>query len=498
MMSTIPQTAPQITYVPRVRMFGDDLAPPRQIYLTLIPAVLALAGVMSWIMSDDQGMVLASFVATAVAFFTLWDWLFRHAPTRFSTLLAMALVIGYGSGTLNTWFTLPRGSLTLSQVMGFGPGILARGLGATLISSASLYFLGEVFEKPIFGRDFRFHVDAKMYTFIYVGTVAMLAGYATHSIGFGGGPVTAGGHMSIIGDFLGWLYPSLTAVTVTALLTGGVPKHRIGVGLCTLVLLLIFSVIGRRDVIYTSMEIFLVLSLAGYRFRRMSFQKILVLGAMAAIMVASVLTFMLLRIAGQVDIRGHQPPTITKRIEFAGNLVKHGGAYALAGATTQTNLQKRTFVLTFLANVLDASSRITPAMGRDVMGMIQQSIPSVIYPDKNAFFSEESLVDQQFGLSYGDQPNSILTAGATDFGFFGMIAYPILLVVLVRFVYDFLARRLGMIPLLFVLLALIFRMLQTEETFTAYVVTLRDTILFGVLISLIMAMPRIRLHASPR
>jgi hypothetical protein len=155
-------------------------------------------------------------------------------------------------------------------------------------------------------------------------------------------------------------------------------------------------------------------------------------------------------------------------------------------------------VLAFLAYILDASSRMTPALGRDAMSMIEQSIPSVIYPDKDLFFSEEGLVDQQFGFGYGDQANSILTAGATDFGFLGMIVYPILIVVVIRFVYEFLARRLGMVPLLFVALALIFRMMQTEITFTGYVASLRDTILFGVLISVIMGMPQVRLRAASR
>jgi len=495
-MVTIPQTVQQTASLPRTRIFGDDLAPPRQLYVTLVPAVLVLTGVMSWVMSNDQGMVLASFVATGVALFTLWDWLFRHAPTRFSTLLAMGLLIGYGMGTLNTWITLPRGSLTLGEVMGLAPGILARGLGATLISSATLYFLGEIFEKPMFGRDFRLYIDSRTCALIYVGTIAMLVGFATHSIRFGGAAMSSGGHVNIFGETIMWFYTPLTAIAVVVFLTSPRRREKILTGLSSLILLVLFSILGRRNIIYTGIIILLALGLAGYRFREISFRKILLLASLGAIIVFSALTFMLLRITGQYIKQGRKLATVTERISTAHNMVQHGGAYALAGKATQTNFQTRTFVLAFLANILDASSRMTPALGVDAMSMIEQSIPSVVYPGKDLFFSEEGLVDKQFGFSYGDQANSVLTAGATDFGFLGMIIYPILVVVVVRFVYELLARRLGMLAVLVVALALISKMMQTEMTFTGYVVSLRDTVLFGALLSVFMGMPRVRFRAS--
>ncbi|MGC2163462.1 MAG: hypothetical protein WA634_16250 [Silvibacterium sp.] len=496
-MGTVPQTVQQLIYQPRVRVFGNDLAPPRQLYITVIPGILALAGAISWMMSNDQGMVLACFVATAVAFFTLWDWLFRRGPTRFSTLMAMALLIGYGTGTLNTWITLPRYSLTLTEVMGLGPGILARGLGAALVSSASLYFLGEIFEKPIFGRDFRFEIDSKMRALVYTCTLGMLVGYATHSLTMGSGPVASGGHISIFGDLLLWFYTPLTAIAVTNFLISPSRRQKVLAGLSSLILLLLFSVMGRRVIIYTAMEILFVAGLAGYRVRGMSFRKLFLLAALCAVMVASALTFMLLRIAAGNIAQTHKSPTLAKQIVVAGKMVNKGGAYTLAGKSTQSNFQTRTFVLAFMANILDASSRMTPAMGRDALSMIELSIPSVIYPDKNSYFSEEALDDQQFGFSYGDEANSILTGGATDFGFFGLIAYPLLVVVFVRLVYDFLARRLKVIPLMFVVLAISYRMLQTEMTINSYLVGVRDSILFSVLLALVMALPRIQLRATP-
>lgn len=493
-MGAAPQSVPHPALMPQSRTLGDDLAPPRQLYFTFIPALLALTGVLSWTIGTEPGMVLASVVASAVALFTLWEWLFLRAPTRFSTLLGMALLLGYGMGTLNTWATLPRAGLTLAEVNGLSEGILARGLGAVLISASALYFLGEIFEKPVFGRDFQFDIAPRTRTLIYVGMLAMLAGYATHSLNFAG-IASGGGHVSIPGTFLFWLYTPLTAVAVIAFLSAPGRLQKVLTGCSALILLAMFSVMGRRITIYTSMEVLLVMGLVGFRWREKILRNVLVILALAAIMVTASLTFMLLRLTGSMaNTKKHI--TIGRQFEIAGKLVKKGGAYTLASKSTQTNFQSRTFVLAFLANILDASTRRTPALGSDAIGYVQLAIPSVLYPEKPLFFAEETLVDEQFGFSYGDQANSILTTGATDFGLIGMILYPLLLVVIFRITFDFIAKRLSPVPVMFVALVFIYTMIQTESGLNAYCVTLRDSIPFAIVLAILMAFPRIRFHVS--
>ncbi len=267
-------------------------------------------------------------------------------------------------------------------------------------------------------------------------------------------------------------------------------------GLSALILLLMFSVLGRRTAIYTSIVILFVLGLSGYQLRGRTFRKVLLALSLAAVIIACSLTFMLLRIASN-GIRAKHV-TIGKRIEVAGKLVQRGGAYALAGATTQKNAQSRTFVLAFLANVLDASSRKTPALGRDVAGFFQGAIPSILYPDKDRFFTEEGLVDEQFGFSYGDEANSVLTAGATDFGFIGMIIYPLAMIVLIRLFYNFTAACFATAPLMFVALSIIALMLATEGTLGSYFEVLRDSFFFGIMLALFMVLPKIKLRTQLR
>lgn len=488
-MATAPQSVSFPVLQPRPRVLGADLAPARQVYYMFIPGLLFFIGILTWIMGDEQGMVVAGFVGTMVAVFTLWDWLFRHAPTRFSTLLAMSLLLGYAMGAINTWITLPRGTLTIAELMGLGEGALARGMAAVLFSTATLYFFGEVFEKPVFGRDFRFDVTHRTRQLIYVGTLAMLAGYASHSLSIEGA-ASAEGHVSIPGLFLNWLYPPLASLAVAAFLTAHTKRERVLTGLSSLVLLAMFSLMGRRISIYTSMEILLVMGLVGFRWRGRLFQKIVVISVFGAVIVTGALTFMVLRIAG--GLNPQKQLTVAKRIEVASKLVQKGGAYAQATKATQQNVQTRTFVLAFLANVMDAASRQTPALGRDAYNLSASAVPSIILPNKG-FPPEEALVDQVFGLSYGDQANSILTTGATDFGFIGVMIYPLILVFLLRATFDIIAKWFSTVTLMVVALSFICILLQAENILTGYLEVMRDAALFGAVVAIFMALPAFRL-----
>ncbi|MBV8672083.1 MAG: hypothetical protein JOZ33_01495, partial [Acidobacteriaceae bacterium] len=88
-----------------VRTLGGSFALPRAVYVTHLPALLLITALITWIAGDEIAMVIASALGGGVGLYILWDWLFREAPTRFSTLSAMNFLIGYGLGALNTWLT---------------------------------------------------------------------------------------------------------------------------------------------------------------------------------------------------------------------------------------------------------------------------------------------------------------------------------------------------------------------------------------------------------
>jgi len=145
--------------------------------------------------------------------------------------------------------------------------------------------------------------------------------------------------------------------------------------------------------------------------------------------------------------------------------------------------------------VLEGSSRDTPALGRDFLALTSLAVPRVLNPDKDLYFSEEGLVDETFGLTYRDAANSILTGGATDFGLLGVIVYPLFVVWLMRFSIEILARFLKPLPVSIVALGAIFMLLQTEDTITTYWVTIRNEILFSIILLIFSRLPVIRLRS---
>jgi hypothetical protein len=230
------------------RLLGEDYAAPRPVYFTHIPAILMLTGLGAWIASNELAMVLAATVASLVAGYLLWDWLVREGPTRFSTIYAMTILLGYGLGALNTWFTLPRGGLSLSAFMGADEGVLARGMAAVLLSASFLCFLGELYERPLFGREFRIPLDQRTYTLIYVGTLAIIAGYFAHVLDFGGS-TSSGGQQSVASALLGWVFAPLVALTVAVFFAASKGLPKLLTGICTLILCALVMTVGRRVVI---------------------------------------------------------------------------------------------------------------------------------------------------------------------------------------------------------------------------------------------------------
>jgi len=478
------------------RVLGEDFAPPRALYLTHIPAILMLTGLVTWIVSNELSMVVSAAVASLIACYLLWEWLFREAPTRFSTILAMALLLGYGLGAVTTWLTLPRGGLPLAAVLGADEGVLARGMAAVLISGALLCFFGELYERPLFGREFRIPLDSRTNALIYLGTIAIVIGYFTYSLGYRGQTNVFGEQQSAFSALLAWLFPPLTALTAAVLLSTSKGLSKLLLGICTLILCTFLMTVGRRVIIYTAIEILFALRLTGYRLKGAFFRKALLLAATFFFMVLGVGVFSLLRLATSTN-HYDANTSLVQRIQIAMTWVEDGTALTRAIEANENNVQrKRTFVLGFFADVLEGSSQKAPGLGRDFIGLASLAVPRLFNPGKDLTFGEEGLDDELFGLTYKDAANSILTNGATDFGLLGAIVYPLLLVWLIRFSVEWLSRFLPAVPMAIIVLGTIFCLLQAENSLTAYFVTIRNTIIFSVILLIFFRLPRIRLRSQ--
>jgi hypothetical protein len=481
--------------LPYSRPLGEDFAPPRTPYVIQIPAILAVAAFVSWIVGTELAMVAAAAVASVVALYMLWDWLLREGPTRFSTLLAITLLLGYGLGAVNTWLTLPRGNLSLANFLGSDEGVLARGIAGVLLSAVPLCSLGELYERPLFGREFRIPLDQHTFVLLVLATVATGIGFVTGSLGYMGAQVT-GEQLSVSVALLSWLFPPLTALTVAIFVATPRGPAKLLAGTCMFAMLAFVMVVGRRIVIYTAMETLLALRLTGYRLKGSFFKKTLILLMLAGFVGVGVTVFMLIRLAGFENPNDPSTLSLAHRAETALSWVKDGSALSRATVANQSNAQKRTFVLGFFADVLEGSSRRTPGLGRDLAEYVGSVVPRVINPNKDLSFGEESFADELFGLTYGDAANSILTNGAVDFGLLGVVAYPLLIVLIMRVSIEALSRFLPPLPMAIIILGAVFTVLQTETATSAYFVSIRNEIIFAIVLFLYSRLPKFGLRRT--
>jgi hypothetical protein len=489
-----PQLQPR-----RVRSLGEELAPPRPLYFTHIPFILAFTGTLSWVLGSDFGTVLSSLVGGVIGVYMLFDWLFR-GETRFSTVIAFGLLIGYGLGAFNTWATTPRGTLSLGEYLGYDDAVLARGVATVLISCAVTILFGELFEKPLFGRDFYLRPDPRIYSLISLGTIIVFGAFAAGMLSFNGATGDETGHLGVAKSFLLWFFSPLVVLAVTVFFLtprGGLQKKISGA--CAFILLILVALMGRRTMVYTVIGAVFFARISGIRFKGSLQKKIAVFAVVIVFVITCALGFMLLRIAGyQGSSKEHK--SLVDRLVIVREWISEGSALDKALSSTQNNVQTRTFVLGFFANILDASGTHTPALGADAFGMVQLAIPSALYPGKDLYFSEEALTDQLFGFSYRDEANSLLTNGAADFGFLGALFFPLAVAWILRFIIEFVSWRLNQFSSLMTTMGCLLVCLGAENSLTGYVVSLIHGIIFAVGIVIFFALPRIQFRtqaASP-
>ena len=125
------------------------------------------------------------------------------------------------------------------------------------------------------------------------------------------------------------------------------------------------------------------------------------------------------------------------------------------------------------------------------------AVPHILWPSKEAVV-EEDYASRQFGLEIPDSANSIFSAGIIDFGFIGGVLYPLLvcwmLAIGLRACF-YLPPPVPNICYYYYVSIL----MSTEQELGGYFSTVRDTLLWGLLFTILfMAVARIRVFKPER
>jgi hypothetical protein len=477
----------------RARRLGSLFVPTRRAYLVIMPAILFAGALVGWAAGSDISMVIAAFLMTAVSAYLFFDLLGRRAPLRMTTILAATLGLAYGLGTLNTWFTLPRGDETLGEFLQISTADLAHTMASCCVSIAILLVVGELYETPLFGEEFELRFDMRSVILVTLGMLVIAASFATGHTGFMGASVqetgAEAGHVGVLASLAAWLAGPLLACAVCMALNLRESSTRLYMrGMSVLLFVLIFP-LGRRVIIYSVILSLIGLRLGRYKIPYSPLRKAVYLGLLGSVVYAASVGFFYLRVAGYSMVK----PTLLQRVSGAVDLA-HTKSYAEIKEMLSKNVETRTFILGFLAQIEGYTDTMPAGYGADFMGQFQLAAPSILFPGKDLFFTEEALVNTLFGSNFPDQANSVFTAGAVDFGIWGIFFYPVIFAFMVRFFLELLAESLPNFTACFIVLASVAALLEPEVALTEYFVVLRNGVFFGGGIAILMALPQIQLR----
>jgi len=446
-------------------------------FVARFPGCLVLAAVVAAAFPVNAVFIGVAAAGSAVAFAAIYIFIYRMKQFRISWILADGLLLGYSVGTLNTGVRLALEGSTAAIQFARPQEQLSMALAASLLVSAVLFFVGSAAEKPI--RIDTLSVRRSDLRFVWLGLAVELAAFATGGIGYMGTVADARNHVTMLGEIAGVWGPALPAVTVFFF-----PRCPRGLSRAACWLLLAAALLclvpqGRRVLLYAVLLTFFAsgVSTGG----RLSIRKHLpLIIAAAPLLYVGNIVFYAMRVSSWQA--GSARLSVTELSARAAGILRVGKDAAF-DQKVEENLRDRTFVLSYLSDLLAASWTHEPLFGRDLLFSIRMAVPSIIYPNKDsvrAIGMEENLVNPEFGLYAEDDANSILTTGVSDLGAVGIFLYPVALSLLIGAFTRTLARHLPQIVRAIVVFTVVGVIWRTEIGFSGYFILCRDLIILSI------------------
>lgn len=404
---------------------AQELSRPQAKYFLYYPATLAAAALLLWLFPTDLMTGVSTAIAAVVSCLMMWEFLFLNRVVRLTTVCAMGLTIGYGAGTLNSWLTIPRGNGSLASVVGQTPPEMANGVAAALLGCAVLLALGELLETPVLtmAQDLTISRGVKNVLFMSSSIVVLaVAGGLFHQ---GGIKASSHLHAGVVAIFLYFLLPPTVVLVTVALLIEKDKRQKYLLGGVTVFLWLLLMTQGRRDLVYPALITVGLARYFGYKWGTLNWRRLLLAGIAIAFLFMGVLTYQLMREAG-IAISSHSIGGEARQIA---EWEQQGVAWRIAATSSAQNVKGRTLIVVFLDDLLYREQTASPAFGKDLAMQVEVEIPSLLLRNKIEI-GEENLASETFHVFYPDLANSLFTAGALDFGIWGIMVYPIVTLLL--------------------------------------------------------------------
>ncbi len=469
-------------------MDAEELSRPQAKYFFYYPLVLAAAAVLLWIYPTDLITAVSSTIGTVVSCIMMWEFLFTNQVIRLSRVCAMGLVIGYAAGTLNSWLTIPRGEYPLAVAVGQTVPELANGVSVALMGCAVLLLLGELLEKPILTMAQPLVITGGIKRLILINSAIIAIAFAAGKIHQGRMKAAGAGHVGVVAIFLDFLLDPTAILAIIAFLLEKNMLQRLLLGAISIFLMLMLLTQGRMNLVYPSLVMIGLARYAGYRWSDLSIPRIILIGAAIAFAFVGVVIYQAFRLAGNAN----SGQSISAEANTVQRWATEGRAWQIASNSSVQNLERRTLVVTFLGDLLYQTRSKSPAYGADLLLQSEIAVPSLIYRNKPTTV-EEILASETFGEFYPDEPNSLFTLGAVDFGVWGVMIYPIVILLLFSGFIRLVGAYLSCEVFLYGISLFATTALTAELELTNYLIDIRDLITFAFFLYLVSKLPSFKL-----
>lgn len=467
--------------------------------LPLICSALLLA-----LFNESQEIFLLTALAGSVsAIYGSFLLLSRLSLVKFTNIMALSLLLGYAVGTIVFVFgsLFANHDLNLTYTA-FRLHISQSDLSVALMFvylACAILFWGARVERPIFESAQAVNVFTlpKVRLFIWAGATIVFSAFAMGDLGYMGIQVSELGNITPLGSISFLLAPIFLPITVLCLRGEKIRWRRIFLLMASGLFLLVLFPLGRRVLLYSSVLVLIALSVSSARLPNYSKKKWILMsfvgGCLFFVAYSGFQFFYALRLSAE-SMKGG--------LDF--NELIRGAFDALAHESSKVssnlanNIIERPFILSYLAAFVGAQATYSPLWGEELLYAMEMAIPSLLFAQKTSLLpqSPEEFVHPAFGFYVFDGPNSIVTAGLNDFGFIGILLYPMLLVAVYIAVRHLLISRIPMPIYYMVMFRLIYQLLYVEQSLAGLLtVGLRDIALLAIIASFIWKMPVFRLFS---
>lgn len=452
-------------------------------YLSIVFFMVMYSGLM--LLAGGGSAVVfffSSVILSMVAIYNVYKYIKNPAEISLFDFFATSLLLAYALSSLTTQVKIySLTSLDVARYFSLNQSSLSVALASVAFASAILFFLGQLFpakiQLPVLNKN---QIQESL---LMIAVVAGSAIYciATGLMQFQGVLFTDDSNQSI-SPFATMVYFSIVPAGILAifLASGNYEMSRLNRWLfysLAITLWLITFTQARRMLVYM---VFLYLVFYAFDISGRSFWRKKVLFSLAVIPVAylGVKLFYAFRIATWELTPGANDPSQLFKIglDIFSNPAKYDFDYLLA-----ENSLERPFVLKYLSQIIEKINFDNWFSGEAVYATLLNTIPSAFIGVKHILIDED-LIHPKIGLPVNDEANTILTAGIVDFGWLGLLLFPVFVLIFLKCLLFIVKKAKIEWLTYFTLFGVLTVLLNIENSMAQYWSLARSTLIFLIIV----------------